>query len=45
MGRKGREKMIKEFDKEIVIKHYLDVIDEIFDMRPYVFSPQLQTST
>jgi glycosyltransferase involved in cell wall biosynthesis len=29
MGRKGREKMIKEFDKKIVIQKYLEAIEEI----------------
>lgn len=29
MGKKGRQKMIKEFNKRIVIKNYLDAIDEI----------------
>lgn len=29
MGRKGREKMIREFDKQMVIKIYLQAIDEI----------------
>lgn len=45
MGRRGREKMIKEYDKEIVIKNYMDSIDEIFNQRQYIFSAQLQTST
>jgi len=31
MGRKGREKMIKEFDKKIVIAKYLDAIKEVLD--------------
>lgn len=43
MGKKGRQKMIKEFDKEIVIKYYLDAIDEILNQNQYIFSPQLQT--
>lgn len=29
MGRKGREKMQREFDEQIVIRRYLEVIDEI----------------
>ena len=29
MGRKGREKMQREFDEQIIIRRYLDVIDEI----------------
>jgi glycosyltransferase involved in cell wall biosynthesis len=29
MGKKGREKMIKEFDKKIVIQQYLDAIEEV----------------
>ncbi|HWR31993.1 MAG TPA: glycosyltransferase family 4 protein [Chitinophagaceae bacterium] len=29
MGRKGREKMIKEFDKRIVIQKYLEAIEEV----------------
>ena len=29
MGKKGREKMIREFDKQMVIKIYLQAIDEI----------------
>jgi len=29
MGRKGREKMIKEFDKKIVIQKYLEAIEEV----------------
>lgn len=31
MGRKGREKMIREFDKKIVIEKYLQAIKEIID--------------
>ncbi len=45
MGKKGRQKMIKEFDKEIVIKNYLDSINEIFDQKKFIFSAQLQTLT
>lgn len=33
MGKKGREKMIKEFDKQIVIRKYLEAIKEIIDGR------------
>jgi glycosyltransferase involved in cell wall biosynthesis len=29
MGKKGREKMIREFDKKIVIKKYLEAIEEV----------------
>jgi hypothetical protein len=29
MGKKGREKMIREFDKKMVIQIYLQAIDEI----------------
>lgn len=29
MGRKGREKMQREFDEKIIVQHYLEVIDEI----------------
>ena len=28
MGRRGREKMIREFDEQIVIDRYLRVVDE-----------------
>lgn len=45
MGKKGRQKMINEFDKEIVIKNYLDAIDEIFNQKQYIFSAQLQALT
>ena len=31
MGKKGREKMIKEFDKKIVIQKYLEAIKEVLD--------------
>lgn len=31
MGKKGREKMIREFDKKIVIESYLQAINEIID--------------
>jgi len=29
MGRQGREKMMREFDKKIVIQRYLDAIQEV----------------
>jgi glycosyltransferase involved in cell wall biosynthesis len=29
MGTKGREKMIREFDKKIVIQKYLETIEEV----------------
>ncbi len=29
MGQRGREKMMREFDEQIVINRYLDVIGEI----------------
>ena len=45
MGKKGRQKMIKEFDKQIVINNYLDAIDEVLQAKDYNFSPQLQTLT
>lgn len=45
MGKKGREKMIKEFDKNIVIYHYLDAIDEILKVKEVRFSPKYQTLT
>jgi glycosyltransferase involved in cell wall biosynthesis len=31
MGRKGRDKMQREFDEQIIIRRYLEVIDEIVD--------------
>lgn len=31
MGRRGREKMIKEFDKRIVIQQYLEAIEEVLN--------------
>ena len=31
MGRKGREKMIREFDKKIVIQSYLNEVKAIVD--------------
>ncbi|MEQ6341777.1 MAG: glycosyltransferase family 4 protein [Gammaproteobacteria bacterium] len=33
MGRKGREKMQREFDERIVIRRYLEVIDEVIKNR------------
>jgi glycosyltransferase involved in cell wall biosynthesis len=29
MGKKGREKMIREFDKKIVVRTYIQAIDEV----------------
>lgn len=29
MGKRGREKMIREFDKKIVVKNYIDAINEV----------------
>ena len=34
MGKKGREKMIREFDKKMVIQIYLQAIDEIANGKP-----------
>ena len=34
MGKKGREKMIREFDKKLVIQIYLQAIDEIANGKP-----------
>jgi glycosyltransferase involved in cell wall biosynthesis len=34
MGKKGREKMIREFDKKLVIQIYLQAIDEITNGKP-----------
>jgi len=31
MGKKGREKMIREFDKKIVIQKYLEAIEEVLN--------------
>ncbi len=33
MGQKSREKMIKEYDEKIVIKKYMDAIDEILSKK------------
>jgi len=33
-GKKGREKMIREFDKKMVIQIYLQAIDEIANGKP-----------
>jgi len=33
MGRNGREKIIREFDEKIVIKQYLDKMEEILEIR------------
>jgi len=43
MGKKGREKMIKEFDKKIVIDNYLYAIDEVLKVKEFHFSAQFQT--
>lgn len=32
MGRRGREKVEREFDEKIVIKKYLETISHIFDV-------------
>jgi glycosyltransferase involved in cell wall biosynthesis len=45
MGKNGREKMIKEFDKKIVINNYLDAIDEVLNVKEFQFSAQFQTLT
>lgn len=45
MGKKGRQKMIKEFDKQIVLNNYLDAIDEILRVKDYNFLPHFQTLT
>lgn len=43
MGKKGRQKMIREFDKKIVVNIYLDSIEEVLKVKDYNFSPQFQT--
>ena len=45
MGKKGRQKMINEFDKKIVVNNYLDAIDEVLNEKDFQFSPRLQTLT
>ncbi len=45
MGKKGRQKMIKEFDKKIVLNNYLNAIDEILNVKDYNFSTQFQPSS
>lgn len=45
MGTKGRQKMIREFDKKIVVNNYLDAIDEVLKIKGFHFSGQLQTLT
>ncbi len=45
MGKKGRQKMMLEFDKKIVVNNYLDAIDDVLNAKDYNFSPQLQTLT
>lgn len=39
MGRKGREKMQREFDEQIVIRRYLEVINEIVNPNGEACSP------
>lgn len=43
MGKRGRQKMINEFDKKIVINNYLEAIDEALNVKDFNFSPQFQT--
>ncbi len=43
MGKRGRQKMINEFDKKIVINNYLEAIDEALNVKNFNFSPQFQT--
>jgi glycosyltransferase involved in cell wall biosynthesis len=45
MGKKGREKMIREFDKKIVLNQYLDAIDDVLEEKNYHFSAEFQTLT
>lgn len=45
MGEKGRQKMISEFDKKIVLSNYLNAIDEILNAKNYSFTTQFQTSS
>ena len=45
MGEKGRLKMIKEFDKKIVLNNYLNAIDEILNSKNYSFKTQFQASS
>jgi len=45
MGEKGREKMINEFDKKIVLNNYLNAIDEILNAKNYSFNTQFQASS
>ncbi len=43
MGKKGRQKMIRQFDKKIVVNIYLDSIEEVLKVKDYNFSPQFQS--
>lgn len=45
MGKKGRQKMIREFDKNIVLNNYLNAINEILNEKNYSFSTQFQPSS
>jgi galacturonosyltransferase len=36
MGKKAREKIIREFDKEIVLNAYLDAIDQLIPGNQFV---------
>ncbi len=45
MGKKGRQKMINEFDKTIVVNNYLDAVEEILNVKDFNFSPLFQTLT
>ncbi len=45
MGKKGRQKMINEFDKKIVVNAYLDAIDDVLKVKELSFSTRLQTLT
>lgn len=41
MGKKGREKMIREFDKNIVVNQYLNAIDEVLEVKNLQFLSQV----
>ena len=45
MGKKGRQKMIREFDKKIVLNQYLDAIEEVLEVKNFNYSPKFQTLT
>ena len=45
MGEKGRQKMIKEFDKKIVLNNYLNAIEEIINAQNYSYRTQFQASS